>query len=261
MKYFDSHCHLNDSAFDGDAKEAFLRAKEAGVLPIIIIGWDLESSKKAIAMAEAFGEGVYAAIGYHPENLEGITEEGLKEIEKLALSSPKVVAIGEIGLDHHWFKDPKDHENQRVWFIRQIELANHVGLPISIHARDAMGDMLQILKEHPVDKGGVLHCYSGSVETMKELLKLGFYFGFDGPITYKNAKEPKACVAECPMDRLLVETDCPYLSPVPLRGTRNEPQNIPHIVKAVAELKETSEEAVAAALKENLFRLFHVKHD
>jgi len=124
-----------------------------------------------------------------------------------------------------------------------------------------MGDMLQILKERPGDKGGVLHCYSGSVETMKELLKLGFYFGFDGPITYKNSKEPKACVAECPMDRLLVETDCPYLSPVPLRGTRNEPQNIPHIVEAVAELKETSEEAVAAALKENLFRLFHVKHD
>lgn len=261
MKYFDSHCHLNDSAFDEDAKEAFARAKEAGVLPIIIIGWDLESSKKAIAMAEGLGEGVYAAIGYHPENLDVISEEGLLEIENLAKSNPKVIAIGEIGLDHHWYKDPKDHENQKKWFVRQIELANKVGLPVSIHAREAMGDMLETLKNHPVDKGGVLHCYSGSVETMTELLKLGYYFGFDGPITYKNAKEPKECVKACPLDRLLVETDCPYLSPTPLRGTRNEPKNIPLIVKAIAELKETSEESVADALKDNLYRLFHVKHE
>ncbi len=256
--YLDSHCHLNEERFENQVDEIYKNAINAGVFPMVVIGWDLESSKKAVAIAEKY-EHVYSAVGFHPENLENVSDEALLEIEKLARSSKKVIAIGEIGLDHHWFKDPKDHANQIIWFIKQIELANKLDLPISIHGREASGDILKVLKEHKVNRSGVLHCYSGSVETLKELSTLGFYFGFDGPITYKNAKEPKACVQACPIDRILSETDCPYLPPVPLRGTTNVPANIPYIVKMMAELKEIPVEHMVEHIKENFERLFLVK--
>lgn len=236
MKYLDSHCHINDDDLYPIRNEVISRAREAGVGHILVIGWDVESSKKAISIAHEF-EDVYAAVGIHPENLEGINEQSLLEIEELA-KDEKVVAIGEIGLDYHWFKDPKDHENQKTWFVKQIELANKLHLPISIHAREAIGDLLDILKNHPLERSGVLHCYSGSPESLKEFAKLGFYFGFDGPITYKNAKEPKESVIACPIDKILTETDSPYLPPVPHRGERNESSYIPLILAQMAALKE-----------------------
>lgn len=255
---FDSHMHLNDERFLGREEEVVSEAKEAGVPLLFCAGYDLASSRKAVELAERF-PGVYAFVGFHPENLEGVSEEALNEIAELA-KSPKVVGIGEIGLDYHWFKDPKDHEIQKAWFIRQIDLANHLHLPVSIHARDAYGDLLPLLKEHPIKRSGVLHCYSGSPEMMREFAKLGLYFGFDGPITFKNAITPKECVKACPLDRILVETDSPYLTPTPFRGQENGPKYIPYIARQMAEIKGIDERELEEALNENLYRLFHVKH-
>ena len=257
MKYFDSHCHLGDGAFKEDFDAVYQRALEKEVTRMLVLGWDLPSSRNAVALAKKY-KNIYAAVGFHPENLDEVSDEALEQIKELA-KEEKVVAIGEIGLDYHWFKDPEPRVKQREWFIKQIELANSLSLPISVHARDASGDTLQILTDHPAKYGAVLHCYSGSVETMKSLSKLGYYFGFDGPITYKNAVEPKECVKACPINRLLTETDSPYLSPVPLRGTRNEPGNIPLIVEKMAELKEISVEEMAEQLNRNFEELFHVK--
>ena len=257
MKYLDSHCHINDDALYPIRDELISRAREAGVGYLLVIGWDVESSKKAVEIAHEY-EDIYAAVGIHPENLDGINEDSLKQIEELA-HDDKVVAIGEIGLDYHWFHEKEHHELQKIWFIKQIELANKLNLPISIHAREASGDLLEILKNHPVNRSGVLHCYSGSPESLKEFAKLGFYFGFDGPITYKNAVEPKESVKACPMDRILTETDAPYLTPVPFRGKQNEPAYIPHILAQTASLKEVEENQMAEQVKKNFEKLFSVE--
>lgn len=257
MNYFDSHCHLNDEAFLERLDEEISLCRQAGLTKMLCIGYDISSSKKAIDIASQYEE-VYAVIGVHPENRDGLTLEDLEEIKALA-NHPKVVAIGEIGLDYHWYKTPEEREPQKPWFIAQIELANELNLPVSIHARDASKDVYDILKAHPIKAGGVLHCYSGSAEMLKEFAKLGLYFGFDGPITYKNAIEPKECVRNCPEDRILVETDSPYLSPVPYRGTPNSPSRIPVIVDAMAELRGTSKEKMGEILWNNFERLFRVK--
>lgn len=253
----DSHCHLNDDGLFEKRAEVIKNAKEAGVSLMVCIGWDLESSKKAIQIAHEF-EGVYAAVGFHPENLEGISDEALEEIKKLA-KDEKVIAIGEIGLDYHWFKEKAEHDNQKVWFIRQIELANELNLPLSIHARDASEDTYEILKEHPAKAGCVLHCYSGSTEMLERFAKLGCYFGFDGPITYKNAIEPKENVKKCPIDRILTETDAPYLSPIPYRGKQNEPAHIKEILQNMADLLGISEKDMEIAVENNFKSLFHRK--
>lgn len=257
IRFFDSHCHLGDEAFKEDLEDVLLRAENESVNRILVLGWDLPSSKEAVQLAQRY-KSVYAAVGFHPENLDEVSDDALKEIEKLS-HEDKVVAIGEIGLDYHWYKEADIRERQKVWMIKQIELANKVHLPVSIHARDASGDMVELLKVHKPEFGGVLHCYSGSVETMKILAEMGYYFGFDGPITYKNAIEPKECVKACPIDRLLIETDSPYLSPVPKRGTRNEPSNIPLIASQMAELKQMSVEELMERLNKNFMELFHVK--
>lgn len=258
MRYFDSHCHLNDETMLSRIEEEIDTCREAGLSAMVCIGYDIASSKKAIELASAYPE-VYAAIGVHPENLEGLTLDCLKEIEELA-QHPKVVAIGEIGLDYYWYKDPEIRAAQKPWFIAQIDLANKLGLPVSIHAREATEDTYAILSNHPVKAGAVLHCYSGSVESLKQFAKLGLYFGFDGPITYKNAITPKECVKTCPIDRLLVETDSPYLSPVPFRGKPNSPKNIPLIVEEMAKLREMSPDELGDQLWRNFEKLFRVKH-
>lgn len=258
MKYIDSHCHINDEHLLMDSEAVINSAKEVGVTSLIVIGWDLDSSIKAVELANAH-QGVYAAIGFHPENLDEVSEEAILKIEELAKTEKKVVAIGEIGLDYHWFKEESHRNKQKEWFIRQINLANKLSLPVSIHARDASNDTYEILKAHPVKKGAVLHCYSGSVEMMKRFDGLDLYFGFDGPITFKNAVEPKECVKACRLERLLSETDSPYLAPTPFRGKTNKPEYIPHIVKQMAELRGESEEEVTKAIAENYQRLFSVE--
>ncbi len=257
MPYLDSHCHLNDEKLIEDLDGVIQRAKEAGLKAILVIGYDINSSKKAIEIARAY-EGVYAAVGIHPENFEGLGFEALEIIEEMA-KDEKVIAIGEIGLDYHWYKEIEHRTKQKEWFIKQIDMANRLGLPCSIHARECLRDMFEILKAHPIKANAVLHCYSGSKEMLREFAKLGYYFGFDGPITYKNAVEPRECVKACPLDRILVETDSPYLTPVPFRGKTNEPKNIPYIVDKVAEIKETSVEEITKNVWNNFCTLFHVK--
>lgn len=253
----DSHFHLNDEKLYPIRKEVIERAIATGVSSFLVVGWDIPSSKLAIEIAHEF-EGVYAAIGIHPENLEGVSDSSLKELEEMS-KDPKVKAIGEIGLDYHWYKEKEEHDNQKIWFIKQINLANKLHLPLSIHARDASEDTYEILKEHAPLYGAVLHCYSGSPEMMDRFLKLGLHFGFDGPITYKNAIMPKECVIKCPLDRLLTETDSPYLPPVPYRGQMNEPSHIKEIQKQISLLKNIDEDVVEKQIKENFNNLFHVE--
>ncbi|MCR4562469.1 MAG: TatD family hydrolase [Bacilli bacterium] len=254
----DSHCHLNDDILFDKRKEIISHAKDNGVRLILVVGWDVESSKKAVQIANEF-DGVYAAVGVHPENLDTINERTIEDLRELA-KDPKVKAIGEIGLDYHWFKEEKDHLYQKEWFIKQIDLANELGLPVSIHAREASQDTYDILKAHPVHKLGSLHCYSGSPEMLKEFAKLGWSFGFDGPITFKNALTPKENVIACPLDRMLTETDSPYLSPMPYRGKTNEPAHILEIINQIALLKGLDRCVVEENIEKNFRNLFHVEH-
>lgn len=253
----DSHCHLDDEQLFEEREQVIKSANEAGISLMMTIGCDLESSKKAVQIANEH-KCVYAAIGFHPQNLENVSDKALEEIKILAKNS-KVIAIGEIGLDYHWFKDLNIREKQKEWFIKQIELANELNLPLSIHAREAEEDTYEILSKNFPKAGCVLHCYSGSTEMMDRYLKLGVYFGFDGPITYKNSITPKENVRRCPMDRILTETDSPYLTPVPFRGKRNEPKHIALILKTMAELKNVSIEEMEKAVANNFKALFKIK--
>ncbi len=257
MTFIDSHCHINDDALFPRRKEIIEEARQNGVSLFIVPGWDMESSEKAITIAHEF-EGVYAAIGFHPENLGMVSDDALKRIELMA-KDKKVVAIGEIGLDYHWFKEEKDRKNQKQWFIKQIDLANRLNLPTSIHCREASEDTFLLLKEHPLKAKGVLHCYSGSTELLREFAKLGLFFGFDGPITYKNALTPKNNVIACPVDRILSETDSPYLSPVPYRGKENHPAYVKEVVLQMATLRGIPVEEMASMIQKNTESLFHVE--
>lgn len=254
MEIIDTHCHLNDEALYKDLDNVISRAQKAGVVKMIVIGWDKASSELAIKIAEQY-DFIYAAIGFHPENIFDINDEILYETLNLC-KHPKVVAIGEIGLDYHWTKELDKRELQKEYFIKQIEFANKVGLPISIHSREAFNDTIQILKDHKPLHGGVMHCYSGSVENINDIINLNLYIGLDGPVTFTNAKTPKEVAAEVPLDRLVVETDCPYLSPHPLRGTVNEPANISLVVDAIADARSMSKKHLLDVLYQNSCRLF-----
>ena len=254
---FDTHCHLNDEKLLPRVDEVIKDAKETGVDRFLVVGWDKESSICAVKLAEQY-DCVYAAIGFHPENIFDVTEEDFQETMKY-INHPKVVAVGEIGLDYHWTKDPIGRELQKEWFIKQIDFANEHKMPISIHNREAFQDSLQILKEHRPLYGGVMHCYSGSVELLKEVLDLGLYIGLDGPLTFLNAKTPKEVCEEVPLDRLLTETDSPYLAPHPLRGTVNEPKNLGWIVNEMARIKGLSKKHIMDVTYNNALRLFRIK--
>ena len=256
MKLIDTHCHLNDEKLYQDLDNVISRALQTGVEKMIVPGWDKESSKLAIKIAEQYPF-VYACVGVHPENIEGLDEKTLLEILNL-YSHPKVVAIGEIGLDYHWTKDQKEREKQKEIFIKQIEFANKVGLPVSIHNRDAFQDILEILKAHKPLHGGVMHCYSGSVENLRDVINLDLHIGLDGPVTFTNAKTPKEVAAEVPLDRLVLETDCPYLSPHPLRGTINEPANLILIADEIAKIRDMSKKHLLEVIYDNSCRLFKI---
>ena len=254
MKLIDTHCHLNDEALYQNLDEVISNALQVGVEKMIVIGWDKKSSKLAIKIAEQYPF-IYACVGYHPENLEGVTEDDLNEVLSLS-SHPKVVGIGEIGLDYHWEKDPQKREIQKEFFIKQIEYANKVGLPISIHSREAFQDTIEILKEHKPMHSGVLHCYSGSVEGLQDVFNLDLYIGLDGPVTFRNAKTPKEVATEVPLERLLLDTDSPYLSPHPLRGTVNEPANIILVADEIARLRDMSKKHLLEVVYDNSCKLF-----
>jgi TatD DNase family protein len=258
--YIDTHCHLNDEAFINKEEEYLNKAHQAGVDIVFVVGWDLKSSIRAVELANRFN-GVYAIIGLHPENIDSYSNDLWDQIRKLQKENRKVIAIGEIGLDFHWTKDLDIHRRQEEIFIQQIELANELKLPISVHSRDASARTLAILKEHPPVFKGVMHCYSGSLEMAKEFIKLGMDISFAGPVTFKNAHEPKEVAANIPSETLLVETDAPYLAPQPFRGTTNESKNIPFIVREIAQLRNLSNKEIEQIVMDNATRLFHVKQN
>ena len=251
---FDTHAHYDDAQFDAD-REALLSAMpENGVGLILDPGCDLESSRAAIALAEQYPH-IYAAVGYHPENCAPYTNADLDILRRLA-QHPKVVAIGEIGLDYYWEQNPPKEFQQAV-FRAQLALARELDLPVIVHDRDAHADCLAIVKEFP-EVRGVFHCYSGSVEMARELWKLGWYLGLDGPVTYKNARRTVEVAAEVPLERLLLETDSPYMAPVPKRGTRNDSRNIAHIAAKIAEVRGMTADEVIRIAADNGKRLFGI---
>lgn len=253
---FDTHVHLNADQFENDVDEVIRRAKEAGVNYMVVVGFDEKTIKKAMALVENY-DGLYAAVGWHPVDAVDMTEEHLQWLEELA-AHPKVVALGEMGLDYHWDKSPKDV--QKEVFRKQIQLAKKVNLPIIIHNREASGDVVQILKEEgAAEVGGIMHCFSGSTEIAKQCLEMNFYISLGGPVTFKNAKKPQEVAKAVPLDRLLVETDCPYLAPHPHRGKRNEPAYVKFVAEKIAELKEISFEELAKVTTENAKKLFRIE--
>ena len=252
--YFDTHAHYDDRAFDED-REALLQGLGEGAVKLIIDpGCDAPSSRRALELAERF-DFVYAAVGLHPEELDKYSPESFEEICSMA-RHPRCVAIGEIGLDYYW--DASHKEEQKALFRRQIELALELDKPVIVHDREAHGDCLEIVRDYPGLRG-VFHCYSGSAEMAKELLKLGWYLGFDGPVTYKNARKALEVLELCPMDRMLMETDSPYLSPVPMRGKRNDSSNLKYVAEKIAQVKGISPEQAAALTLANGCRLFGIE--
>ena len=252
---FDTHAHYDDSAFDGDRDALLASLPERGVCGVVNPGCTVDSSRAALALAERYPY-VWAAVGIHPEDCAGASEEDFAALRALA-DHPRAVAVGEIGLDYFWEQNPP-REVQRAVFRRQLELARELGLPVIVHDRDAHADCLAIVKEYP-EVRGVFHCYSGSPETAEELLKRGWYLGFDGPVTYKNARRAPEVAAITPPDRILVETDSPYLPPVPNRGRRNDSTNLPYIVEKLAEWKGLSPAALAEITVQNAKKFFGIE--
>lgn len=252
MPIFDTHAHYDADQFASDREAVLTALPAAGVGLVVDPGCDVASSREAVALAERFDH-VYAAVGIHPEDCDGCTDADFDVIRELCRRE-KVVAVGEIGLDYYWKENPPRDFQEQV-FRRQIELALELDLPVIIHDREAHGDSLRIVLDYPGLRG-VFHCFSGSPEMAQELLKRGWYLGFDGPVTYKNARRAPEVVAVTPLDRIVVETDAPYMSPVPNRGRRNDSRNLPYIVEKLAEWKGISPEEMAAHTWNNGLRLF-----
>lgn len=252
---FDTHVHLNAEQYKEDLEEVIRRSLDAGVVHQVVVGFDHPTITKAMELIEEY-DFLYAAIGWHPVDAIDATEEDFQWIKELS-NHPKVVAIGETGLDYYWDKSPK--EVQKEVFRRQIRLAKEVGLPIVIHNRDATEDIVTILKqENAKEVGGIMHCFGGSVETAKECIDMNFYISLGGPVTFKNAKKPKEVATEIPLEHLLIETDCPYLTPHPHRGKRNEPSYVSLVAEEIARLKGISVEEVQQKTFENACKVFQL---
>ncbi|AKG03274.1 MULTISPECIES: TatD family hydrolase [Salimicrobium] len=253
---FDTHVHLNADQFEEDRDETIRRAREAGVEYMTVVGFDRKTIPKALEIAES-DENIYAAVGWHPVDAVDMTEEDLEWIESLA-DHPKVVAIGEMGLDYHWDKSPEDV--QKEVFKKQIALAKRVNLPIIIHNREATEDIIEVLEqENAEDVGGIMHCYNGPVEYAERAIDMNFMISLGGPVTFKNATLPKEVAKAVDMKHLLVETDAPFLAPHPNRGKRNEPAWVKLVAEQIAELKELSYEEVAETTTENAKKFFGIQ--
>lgn len=259
MVFFDNHSHLNDEKFDNDRSEIINEIYEDGTTNFITAGYNVESSKKAIEIASKY-DFIYATAGISPNDIPQSEEElwkQLLEIKQLAKSNKKILAIGEIGLDYYWNEENK--ELQKLAFIEQIKIANELNLPIVIHTREAVMDTILILKEYQVENKGVFHCCPQNRELIKEGLKLGFYISFAGPITFKSSKNAEEMIKLVPNNRILIETDSPYLAPEPVRGTRNIPSNVKYIAKKIADVKELSLEDIEKITLENTKKVYKIK--
>ena len=240
---FETHAHYDDDRFKDDRDETIKRVHEKGVAPIINVGASIGSTMTTIELAKKY-DFIYAAVGVHPSDVADLNEETFAWLREQT-AWERTVAVGEIGLDYYWDKEPKVQENQRYWFKRQLELAAEASLPVIIHSRDAAQDTMEIMTEAAKKNiRGVIHCYSYSPEMALEYVKLGYYIGVGGVVTFKNAKKLVQTVSELPLDRILLETDCPYMAPEPHRGTRNDSSNIPYVISKIAEIKGTTPDEV-----------------
>lgn len=259
---FETHAHYDDEAFHIDRDSLLLEIKEHGIERIVNVAADIESCKTTLALSEKYPF-VYAALGVHPSGTKELNVELLRWLEAQCMEHSvkncgRVVAVGEIGLDYYW--DEPERSIQKEWFEKQIELAKRVKLPVIIHSRDAARDTLELMKKHHAEEtGGIVHCYAYSKEMAAEFIDLGFLFGIGGVVTFNNARKLKEVVEYLPMDRIVLETDSPYLAPVPNRGKRNSSMNLPYIAEKIAEIKEIETEKVIEITTENALRLFRLK--
>lgn len=252
---FDTHAHYDDEQFDGDRRELLLSMRENGIGNIVNVGANMASSQRSLELAAEY-DFLYAAVGVHPSDSAELDEEKLSEL-KIMTSDPKCVAIGEIGLDYYW-PEP-GHELQKNWFRKQLGLAREVELPVIIHSREAALDTVTILREeNAAEIGGVVHCFSYSKEIAHECVKMGFYIGIGGVLTFKNARKLIEVAEEIPMDRIILETDCPYLAPVPFRGKRNSSLYLPYVVEKLSEIKGVSPEEIIKVTEENARRMYRL---
>lgn len=250
---FDSHAHYNDEAFNEDRNQLLTKLHSEGVEKIVNVCADLASINETIELTEKY-DFMYGALGIHPSDSGPLTEADMDRIQELC-SLEKIVAVGEIGLDYHW-PDP-DHDTQKRWFNRQLELSREVKLPVIIHSREACKDTLDILKNYK-DVNGIVHCYSYTKETARDYLDMGYSFGIGGVITFKNAAKLKEAVEYIPLDKIVLETDCPYLAPVPFRGDRNHSGNIRLVIEEIASIKNVSVEEVEEQCYNNTMKIYGV---
>lgn len=250
---FDTHAHYDDEAFDEDREQLLGSLQSHGIEAVTNVGASIKTSENTIKLTEKYSY-IYGAIGVHPNETGELNDEKFNWLKENS-SRSKVVAIGEIGLDYYW--EEPDHETQKTWFVRQLNLAKEVKLPVIIHSRDAAKDTLDIMKvEHSQDVGGVIHCFSYGKEMAREYLTMGFYLGIGGVLTFKNARKLKEVVEYMPLDQLVLETDCPYLAPVPNRGKRNTSLNLPFVVREISIIKGIPEETVMEITSSNAKRLY-----
>ena len=255
MMIFDTHAHYDDDRFAPDRGELLSGMNENGIGRIINVGASFEGCKNSLALAQEH-DFIYAALGVHPSDIADLTEESCEWIRQ-HLSDPKVVAVGEIGLDYYWDKEPEVQARQREWFRYQLQLAKESALPVSIHSREAAADTMEIMKEAAADGiPGVIHCYSYSKEQALEYVDMGYYIGVGGVVTFKNARKLKETVEAIPLERILLETDCPYMAPEPNRGKRNSSLYLTYVADAIAGLKGVTPEEVKTVTYENALRLF-----
>lgn len=253
---FDSHAHYDDEKFDEDREQLLDSMKGRGIGYIVNVASDFKSCFSTIALTERFPH-VFGAIGIHPQEVEELNDEKFSEIKKLALKS-KIVAVGEIGLDYYW-KDV-DEKLQKYWFEKQLDLAREIELPVIIHSREAAEDTMKILKEkHGEDIGGIIHCFSYSTQMAMEYINMNFYIGVGGVVTFKNSRKLKEVVKEVPMDKIVIETDCPYLAPEPNRGKRNSSLNLPYVINEIAEIKGLTPKEVIDITMENAKKVYNMK--
>ena len=251
---YDTHAHLDDAMFDGERRDVIKKIRDAGVGRVNNIGADMESSRASIALAEEY-DFIYATVGVHPSGTRDMLLSDLDELRKMA-NHPKVVAIGEIGLDYHY--DDTDPVTQKKWFRAQLDLAKELDMPVVIHDRESKGESIEILREKGISNG-VIHCFSGSAETSKILLDMGFHISFTGVVTFKNARRAIEALRVIPMDRLFIETDCPYMAPEPHRGKRNDSSLVIHIAEKIAEIKGLPLDEVIRITTENAIRFFKAR--
>lgn len=251
---FDTHAHYDDEQFDTDREEVLESMAAAGVGTIVNASSSPESWERILALTDKYSF-LFGMAGVHPDDVGALDEDKFRRMEEL-LQLEKIVAVGEIGLDYYW--DREAHDMQKYWFVRQLELAAEKSMPVSVHSREAAADTMEIMKKYGKGIKAVIHCFSYSAEMAREYVKMGYYIGVGGVVTFKNARKLKETVREIPMDRIVLETDCPYLAPEPFRGKRNSSRNLSYVAQAVAELKETSAEEVIRQTEENARNLYNL---